>query len=181
MLIVPLLCKNLIAFVRISRRQLIHTGVKGFTAVLTVVFNKLRVLDRQKFPSRNFLSPRLPQNRNWNKFYFFWFFLSSPFSLWAVLRNNLYNVAMNWIKWLNYMTNVTIHRQPTLSLFHNSIWLSNPNYAKFFYPKYIFLFYFHEHRLTFLSRESKTTDLISKAFSFSFLSTSRKRKLISAM
>lgn len=153
MLIVLLLCKNLIAFIRISRRQLIHTGVKGFTAVSTVVFNKLRVLDRQKFPSRNFLSPRLPQNRNWNKFYFFWFFLSSPFSLWAVLRNNLYNVAMNWIKWLNYMTNVTIHRQATLLLFHNSIWLSNPNYAKFFYPKYIFFLfswtqtYFFEPRI----------------------------------
>ena len=64
MLIVPSLCKNLIAFVRISRRQLIHTGVKGFTAVLTVVFNKLRVLNRQKFPSRNSLSPSLPQKRN---------------------------------------------------------------------------------------------------------------------
>ena len=108
MLIVPLLCKNLIAFVRISRRQLIHTRVKGFTAVLTVVFNKLRVLDRQKFPSRNFLSPRLPQKRNWNKVYLFLF--SFPFSLWAVLITNLYNVAMNWINWLNYITNVTIHR-----------------------------------------------------------------------
>ena len=131
MLIVPLLWKNLIAFIRISTRQLIHTSVKGFTAVLTVVFNKLRVLDRQKFPSRNILSPRLPQKRNWNKFYFFLFFFSSPFSLWAVLITNLYNVAMNWINWLNYMTNVTILRQPTLLLFHNSIWLSNPNYAKF--------------------------------------------------
>ena len=125
----------------------------------------MRVLNRQKFPSRNFISPRLPQKRNWNKVYFFLFFLSSPFSLWAVLRNNLYNVPMNWIKWLNYMTNVTIHRQATLSVFHNSIWLSNPNYAKFFYPKYIFFFFMN--RLTFLGRESKTTDLISKAFSFS--------------
>ena len=130
MLIVPLLWKNLIAFIRISTRQLIHTRVKGFTAVLTVVFNKLRVLDRQKFPSRNFLSPRLPQKRTEISLIFFCFF-SSPFSLWTVLITNLYNVAMNWINWLNYMTNVTIHRQPTLLLFHNSIWLSNPNYAKF--------------------------------------------------
>ena len=104
-LIVPLLCKNLIAFIRISRRKLIHTGVKGFTAVSTVVFNKLRVLNRQKFPSRNFLSPCLPQRRNWNKVYLFLFFFSSPFSLWAVLKTYLYNVAMNWINWLNYMTN----------------------------------------------------------------------------
>ena len=36
---------------------------------------------------------------------------------------------MNWINRLNYRTNVTIHRQPTLLLFHNSIWLSNPNYV----------------------------------------------------
>ena len=54
MLIVPLLRKNLIAFIRISRRELIHTEVKDFTAVLTVVFNELRVIGRQKFPSRNF-------------------------------------------------------------------------------------------------------------------------------
>ena len=179
MLIVPLLCKNLIAFVRISRRQLIHTGVKGFTAVLTVVFNKLRVLDRQKFPSRNFLSPRLPQNRDWNKVYFFLFFLSSPFSLWAVLRNNLYNVPMNWIKWLNYMTNVTIHRQATLSVFHNSIWLSNPNYAKFFYPKYIF--FSMNTDLLFWAENPKLRISSQKHFHFLLLSTSRKRKLISAM
>ena len=140
----------------------------------------MRVLNRQKFPSRNFLSPRLPQKRNWNKVYFFLFFFSSPFSLWAVLKTNLYNVAMNWINWLNYMTDVTIHRQPTLLLFHNSIWLSNPNYAKFFYPKYIF-FYFHERWLTFLNREFKTTDLISKTFSFSSLINFSKTKLISAM
>ena len=179
MLIVPLLWKNLIAFIRISTRQLIHTGVKGFTAVLTVVFNKLRVLDRQKFPSRNFLSPRLPQKRTEISFISFCFF-SSPFSLWAVLITNLYNVAMNWINWLNYMTNVTIHRQPTLLLFHNSIWLSNPNYAKFFTLN-TFFFYFHEHWLTFLNRESKTTDLISKAFSFSSFINFSKTKLISAM
>ena len=54
-LIVHLLCKNLIAFIRISRRELINTEVKDFTAVLTVVFNELRVLSRQKFPSRKFL------------------------------------------------------------------------------------------------------------------------------
>ena len=54
MLIVPLLCKNLIAFIRISRRELIHTEVKVFTAALAVVFNKMRVMNRQKFPSRNF-------------------------------------------------------------------------------------------------------------------------------
>ena len=118
MLIVPLLWKNLIAFIRISTRQLIHTRVKGFTAVLTVVFNKLRVLDRQKFPSRNFLSPRLPQKRTEISLIFFCFF-SSPFSLWTVLITNLYNVAMNWINWLNYMTNVTILRQPTLFLFQS--------------------------------------------------------------
>ena len=32
------------------------------------------------------------------------------------------------------MTNMTIHRQPTLLLFHNSIWLLNPNYFKFSLP-----------------------------------------------
>ena len=52
---------------------------------------------------------------------------------------------MNWMNRLNYMT---IHRQPTLLLFHNSIWLSNPNYAKFFTLN-TFFFYFHEHWLTF--------------------------------
>ena len=114
----------------------------------------MSVLNRQKFPSRNFLSPRLPQKRNWNKVYLFlFFFFSSPFSLWAVLKTNLYNVAMNWINWLNYMTNVTIHRQPTLLLFHNSIWLSNPNYAKFFTLNTFFfkfswtLTYFFEPRI----------------------------------
>ena len=54
MLIVPLLRKNLIAFIRISRRELIHTEVKVFTAALAVVFNKMRAMNRQKFPSRNF-------------------------------------------------------------------------------------------------------------------------------
>ena len=51
------------------------------------------------------------------------------------------------------MTNVTIHRQPTLLLFHNSIWLSNPNYAKFFTLNTFFfkfswtLTYFFEPRI----------------------------------
>ena len=54
MLIVPLLRTKLIAFIRISRRELIHTEVKDFTAVLTVVFNELRVIGRKKFPSQNF-------------------------------------------------------------------------------------------------------------------------------
>ena len=136
----------------------------------------MRVLDRQKFPSRNFLSPRLPQNRDWNKVYFFLFFLSSPFSLWAVLRNNLYNVAMNWIKWLNYMTNVTIHRQATLSVFHNSIWLSNPNYAKFFTLN-TFFFIFMNTDLLFWAENPKLRISSQKHFHFLLLSTSRKRNL----
>ena len=56
MSIVPLLRKNLIAFIRISRRELIHTEVKVFTAVLTVLFIELRVIGRKKFPSRNFFN-----------------------------------------------------------------------------------------------------------------------------
>ena len=76
-------------------------------------------------------------------------FFFSRFFLLAVLITNLYNIAMNWMNRLNYMTNVTIHRQPTLLLFHNSIWLSNPNYAKFFYPKYIFLFFLFSWTLTY--------------------------------
>ena len=56
MSIVPLLRKNLIAFIRISRRELIHTEVKVFTAVLTVLFIELRVIVRKKFPSRNFFN-----------------------------------------------------------------------------------------------------------------------------
>ena len=177
MLIVPLLCKNLIAFIRISRRQLIHTGVKGFTAVLTVVFNKLRVLDRQKFPSRNFLSPRLPQKRTEISFISFCFF-SSPFSLWAVLITNFYNVIMNWINW--WLTWLFFGNQRFFYFSHNSIWLSNPNYAEFSLP-WIHFFYLPEHWLTFLSRESKTTDLTSKAFSFSSFINFSKTKLISAV
>ena len=74
MLIVSLLCKNLIAFIRISRGELIHTEPKVCAAVLSVVFNKWRVLDRQKFPSRYFPSPRSPQKRNSNKVYLALFF-----------------------------------------------------------------------------------------------------------
>ena len=79
-------------------------------------------------------------------------FFFPRFFLLAVLITNLYNIAMNWMNRLNYMTNVTIHRQPTLLLFHNSIWLSNPNYAKFFTLNTFFLFswtltYFFEPRI----------------------------------
>ena len=61
MLIVPLLCKDLIASIRISRRELIHTEVKVFTAVLIIVFKKLIILNRKKI------------ERNWIKVYFFFF------------------------------------------------------------------------------------------------------------
>ena len=140
----------------------------------------MRVLDRQKFPSRNFLSPRLPQKRNWNKVYLFLF--SFPFPLWAVLITNLYNVAMNWINWLNYMTNVTIHRQPTLffisviTVFDFQIQIM-PN---FLYPEYIF-FIFLNTDLLFWAENSKLRISPQKHFHFLLLSTSRKRKLISAM
>ena len=49
------------------------------------------------------------------------------------------------------MTNMTIHLQPTLLLFHNSIWLWNPNYFKFSLPWKFFPF--HEQWLTLLSQE----------------------------
>ena len=141
----------------------------------------MRVLNRQKFPSLNFISPRLLQKRNWNKVHFFLFFcfFSSPFSLWAVLKTNLYNVAMNWVNWLNYMTDVTIHRQPTLLLFHNSIWLSNPNYAKFFTLN-TFFFIFMNTDLLFWTENPKLR-ISSQAFSFSSFINFSKTKLISAM
>ena len=47
------------------------------------------------------------------------------------------------------MTNVTIHRQPTLLLFHNSIWLSNPNYAKFFTLNTFFFYIFMNIFMTY--------------------------------
>ena len=62
MLIVPLLCKDLIASIRISRRELIHTEVKVFTAVLIIVFKKLIILNRKKIEI------------NWIKVYFFFFY-----------------------------------------------------------------------------------------------------------
>ena len=72
------------------------------------------------------------------------------------------------------MANMTIHRQPTLLLFHNSIWLLNPNYFKF---SLLFFFHLINNDLLFWARNSKTTDLIPKGFSFFLLTTFRKRKL----
>ena len=108
------------------------------------------------------------------------FFFFSRFFLLAVLITNLYNIAMNWMNRLNYMTNVTIHRQPTLLLFHNSIWLSNPNYAKFFTLN-TFFFIFMNTDLLFWTENPKLRISSQKHFHFLLLSTFRKRKLISAV
>ena len=95
MSIVPLLRKNLIAFIRISRRELIHTEVKDFTAVLTVLFNELRVIGRKKFPSRNFFNSTSISKEKFkirsNSFSFFF----SLFSFRTVLTTSSCNVVMN--------------------------------------------------------------------------------------
>ena len=51
------------------------------------------------------------------------------------------------------MANMTIHRQPTLLLFHNSIWLWNPNYFKFSLPWVFFSISWTMTWLTLLSQE----------------------------
>ena len=73
------------------------------------------------------------------------------------------------------MANMTIHRQPTLLLFHNSIWLWNPNYFKFSLP---WIFFSISWTVTYSFKPGIPKLQISSQKDFFFLLTTfRTRKL----